>query len=249
MYVRVESRRPVCPSGRAAAYSRRAGSRMRNSVLRHGVRFLIVAGVLSVGLGAAQAVTAAQLSIADMIVASANQYGVPPELALGIASHESGFNPNAVNPSGGAAGVMQILPSNFASLGITNPLDPTQNINGGMQMLSTLLKQYNGDQTLALWAYSNGGTSVTAGGSNPANMPAQAAGLVSYVESYQPPASLGLSTDDSPGPVPDVTGDTSGDSSLFDFSSLADSLASVDPSVLAVGGALLGLVLISMLHD
>ena len=200
------------------------------------------------GLGAAQATTPAQLAIAQQIVAAANQYGVPADMALGIAAHESGFNPNAVNPTGGASGVMQIIPSNFAALGITDPLDPTQNIDGGMQMLATLLKQYNGDETLALWAYSNGGTSVTAGGGNPANMPAQAAGLVSYVESYSPPASLDLSSSTLPTPSDGSTDDSTGfDLSTIDLSSLSSSvsgfLGSLDPMTLTIGVAGLALIL------
>jgi soluble lytic murein transglycosylase-like protein len=230
MYVRVESRRPCRPTGRAAAYSR-------------GARMLLVPGILTAGLGAAQAVTPAQLSVADLIVAAANQYGIDPRLPLGIAAHESGFNPLAVNPNGGAAGVMQLMPSTAATLGVTNPLDAQQNIDGGVRLLSQLLAKYNGDTTLALWAYSNGSGNVLAGGMNPANMPAQAAGLVSYVDAYQPPASLDLYS------TPDLTGDGSGDTTgeTVDGSPF-DLFSDMDPSTLAIGGALLGLVLVSMIE-
>ena len=209
-------------------------------------------GLGSFGLGAAQATTPAQLSIAQMVVDTANDWDVPPQLALAIASHESGFNPNAVNPNGGAAGVMQLLPSTAAGLAVSNPLDPQENIDGGVQLLAQLLQQYNGNETLALWAYSNGAGSVTAGGSNPANMPAQAAGLVAYANSYQVPAGLDLSgtlaadttsseatdtSDDSSDPFGDLT---SGVSDLV--SSASSFLVSADPTTLAVGGlALLGL--------
>jgi transglycosylase-like protein with SLT domain len=210
----------------------------RPAILRARWPFAL-AGLGGFGLGAAQAVTPAQLTIAQMVVDAANAYGVPPQLALGIAAHESGFNPSAVNPSGGAAGVMQLIPSTAAGLGVSDPLDAQQNIDGGVSMLATLLQQYNGNETLALWAYSNGAGSVTAGGSNPANMPAQAAGLVSYVQSYQPPASLDLSgsadlsTDGTVSALP----------SLDDLSSGVTSfLGSLDPSTLAWGGAAIALV-------
>jgi len=207
------------------------------------------------GLGATQATTAAQLSVAQMVVDAANAYGVPANLALGIASHESGFNPSAVNPNGGAAGVMQLMPATAAGLGVTDPLDAQQNIDGGVQLLATLLQQYGGDQTLALWAYSNGPGSVTAGGSNPANMPAQAAGLVSYVTSYQPPASLDLS-----GSASDVAllasasdGSDSSDSSasapMFDLSSVSDFLGSLDPTTIALGAAALVALMFVMKGD
>jgi soluble lytic murein transglycosylase-like protein len=228
MYVRVESRRPYRPSGRAVAYSR-------------GARMLLVPGILTAGLGAAQAVTPAQLSVADMIVAAANQYGVDPRLPLAIAAHESGFNPLAVNPNGGAAGVMQLMPGTSATLGVTDPLDAQQNIDGGVRLLSQLLTKYNGDTTLALWAYSNGAGNVSAGGMNPANMPAQAAGLVSYVDAYQAPASLDL--------APDLTGEFGGDVPATDVTGDPLSfLSSIDPSVLAIGGAVLGLLLVSMIE-
>jgi hypothetical protein len=179
-----------------------------------------------------------------MIVAAANQYGIDPRLPLGIAAHESGFNPLAVNANGGAAGVMQLMPSTAATLGVTNPLDAQQNIDGGVRLLSQLLAKYNGDTTLALWAYSNGSGNVSAGGMNPANMPAQAAGLVSYVDAYQPPASLDLYSS-----FPDLTGDGSGDTTeIGGTSSPFDFLSNMDPSTLAIGGALLGLVLVSMVE-
>ena len=227
MYFRVEHRAPVVPPI-LQAYGVSVSPKLR-------------------GLGAAQAVTPAQLSVAQMIVAISEQYGVPPELALGIASHESGFNPAAVNP-GGAAGVMQILPSNWASLGITDPFDAQQNITGGVSMLAQLLQKYNGDQTLALWAYSNGSGSVTAGSSNPAKAPAQAADLINYVENvYQPPASLdlsaslpaadGSSTDTAPAPFDLSTLESipSSISSFFD---------SLDPTTLSIGAAGLALLLL-----
>lgn len=200
----------------------------------------MVPGILSAGLGAAQAVTPAQLSIADMIVASANQYGIDPRIPLGIASHESGFNPSAVNPNGGAAGVMQLMPATAASLGVADPLDPAQNIDGGVRLLSQLLTKYNGDTTLALWAYSNGAGNVSAGGMNPANMPAQAAGLVSYVDGYQAPVSLDIpSSDVASGDDGSFFPDLSGGGSVASF------FDSIDPMTLAIGGAIAGLLLIS----
>jgi soluble lytic murein transglycosylase-like protein len=229
MYVRVESRRPVRPSGRAAAYSR-------------GSRLLLIPGLLTAGMGAAQATTPAQLSIADMIVAAANQYGIDPRLPLGIAAHESGFNPNAVNPQGGAAGVMQLMPATAATMGVTNPLDPEQNIDGGVRLLSQLLTKYNGDSTLALWAYSNGSGNVSAGGSNPANMPTQAAGLVSYVDGYQLPPGLDIASSDLTG------GDDSSFPDLTGGATVASFFDSIDPTTLAIGGVLLGLMLISVIE-
>lgn len=231
---------------------------MRLYWLNHGI------GMLG-AMGAAQATTPAQLTVAQMVVDAANKYGVPPQLALGIASHESGFDPNAVNPNGGAAGVMQLIPSTAAGLNVTNPLDAQQNIDGGVSLLATLLKKYNGDPTLALWAYSNGPGSVTAGGANPANMPAQAAGLVSYVEGYQVPLGVELGGSGSiPAdvnvniPTVDSTGnivDQSGAGTGADLSNAIDTsgIMGVDSSTgilsgqtaMIIGAGLLGLMLLT----
>lgn len=103
------------------------------------------------GLGAVQAA-----SIAALVQQAAAQYGVNPQLALAIAQQESGLNPNLINAKSGAAGVMQLMPATAASLGVTNSLDPTQNIPGGVSYLAQMLQQFNGDQVAAVAAYNWG---------------------------------------------------------------------------------------------
>ena len=106
-------------------------------------------------------------SIQQQITAAATAAGIPPSLALAVAQVESNFNPNAVSPpnSNGTQdyGVFQINSSNLTSLGLTNPLDPTQNINAGVSLLANLYNQYDGDLTQVLWAYNAGPTSVASG--------------------------------------------------------------------------------------
>ncbi|WP_088066553.1 lytic transglycosylase domain-containing protein [Gottfriedia luciferensis] len=89
----------------------------------------------------------------------ANKYDVDPKLIRSIIKHESGFNPNAVS-SVGAKGLMQIMPSNFESYGITNPFDPKQNIEAGTRMIKANLRKYNGNIELALAAYNAGSGNV-----------------------------------------------------------------------------------------
>lgn len=135
------------------------------------------------GLG--QATTPSQTQIASMIIAAANQYGVPPALALGIASHESGFNPNAVNVNTNGTsdyGVMQLNDTTVQTLGISNPMDPQQNIDAGVSLLGKYLQQYNGNTTDALWAYASGSGAVS--DSNTPNT--TAANFISYVQGYDP---------------------------------------------------------------
>ena len=89
------------------------------------------------------------------IDAAANRYGVDPLLLQSLIQQESGFDPNATSASG-AQGLTQLMPTTAAGLGVTNPYDPTQSIDGGAQYLAQQLKTFGGDTTLALAAYNAG---------------------------------------------------------------------------------------------
>lgn len=90
----------------------------------------------------------------DIIQAAAQRWNVDPALIRGIIATESSGKPNAQSGVG-ATGLMQIMPSNYKSLGITDPTDPKQNIFGGAQLLSQLLDRY-GDPQTALTHYVGG---------------------------------------------------------------------------------------------
>jgi hypothetical protein len=64
---------------------------------------------------------------------AANMKGVDPHLAAGVAYQESGFNPNAVSPTG-VKGTMQVQRNTANALGY-NRDDPTENILAGVTKL------------------------------------------------------------------------------------------------------------------
>jgi hypothetical protein len=85
----------------------------------------------------------------------AQQYGIPPDIFVRMVKQESSFNPNA-RSGVGAQGLTQLMPATAAGLGVTNPYDPEQSLQGGAKFFSGLLKQFNGDVKLALAAYNAG---------------------------------------------------------------------------------------------
>src|SRR5258707_15263987 len=91
-------------------------------------------------------------SIMALIARASARYGLDPGFVAAVARRESGLNPNAVSPRG-AKGIMQLLDATAAMLGISNPFDPEQNINGGVKYLAQLLNQFAGDAAKALAAY------------------------------------------------------------------------------------------------
>jgi len=116
--------------------------------------------------------------ILQLLVDAANKYGLDPNLVIAVATQESGGNPNAVSPVG-AQGVMQLMPATAAQLGVTNPLDPSQNIDAGVRYLSQLMDQFDGNTQLALAAYNWGPGHVSKYGFS--NWPAETTNYVSKI--------------------------------------------------------------------
>lgn len=90
-----------------------------------------------------------------IINAKCEKYGVDPNLVRSIIKAESDFNPSAVSNKG-ARGLMQLMPSTAADMGVRKIFDPAQNIDGGVKYLRYLLHCFNGDVELSVAAYNCG---------------------------------------------------------------------------------------------
>jgi hypothetical protein len=109
--------------------------------------------------------------------AAGKRWGVDPDLGRAVIERESGGDPNAVS-SKGATGVMQLMPSTAAGLGVTDMRNPSQNINAGMRYLRQLIDRYDGDIPKALAAYNWGLGNIDKGGPLPQTVQDYASGVL-----------------------------------------------------------------------
>jgi soluble lytic murein transglycosylase-like protein len=80
---------------------------------------------------------------------------VAPEVVRAVISTESAFVPCAVSEKG-AVGLMQLMPDTAKAMGVADPMDPGDNLRGGIRYLGQLLERYGGDLSMALGAYNAG---------------------------------------------------------------------------------------------
>ncbi|HEV3041869.1 MAG TPA: transglycosylase SLT domain-containing protein [Candidatus Angelobacter sp.] len=171
---------------------------------------------------------ACKINLRDVIIAEANSQGVPPEIAIAVASRESSmchWNADGVKRGkAGEYGVMQLMPATAAALGV-DPEDVNDNIHGGVKYLRQLYDRFH-DWSLAVEHYN---------GSGPAARQYSAA-VMAMAGKFGQALSLRAAT---PGPTP-APSFTAGTKSLFSSS-----------SALATGGIILAAAFLgySLLKD
>ncbi len=97
--------------------------------------------------------------ILNIISHISKKYDIDEKLVKAVVKQESGFRHDAVSHCG-AMGLMQLMPATAKGLGVTDPFDPVQNIEGGVKYLKSKLNKYNGNLILALASYNAGSGNV-----------------------------------------------------------------------------------------
>ncbi len=101
-----------------------------------------------------------QVEIKDLVKQIARNHDIDEKLITAVIKQESNFKTDAVSKAG-AQGLMQLMPQTAKSLGVTNPFNAKQNIQGGTKYLKSLMEKYNGNIVLALAAYNAGPSNVS----------------------------------------------------------------------------------------
>ena len=101
-----------------------------------------------------------------LIEQMSKKHSVDSSLIRTIIRVESNFDPDAVSHKG-CKGLMQLKPETATRFGVTDILDPSQNIEGGTKFLKFLLDFFKNDISLVAAGYNAGENAVTRWGGIP----------------------------------------------------------------------------------
>ena len=124
--------------------------------------------------------SATRQKIDELISRAARRHGLEESLVRAVVTAESDFNPETVSKAG-AMGLMQLMPETAADLGVADPFDPAQNIEGGARYLAMMFERFNGDREKALAAYNWGPSNVERGG----GLPEETRNYLKKIERFQ----------------------------------------------------------------
>ncbi|MCW5941853.1 MAG: lytic transglycosylase domain-containing protein [Fimbriimonadaceae bacterium] len=113
---------------------------------------------------------------------AAQAAGIDPILFDALVERESGYDASARSRAG-AMGLAQLMPETASELGVTDPFDPIQNLQGGAKYLARMMKEF-GDPRLALAAYNAGPGRVREAGGVP-NIPETQAYVEDILANYE----------------------------------------------------------------
>jgi len=124
-----------------------------------------------------------QIPYAAEIRQAAVSNGIDPLLLASLVYAESNFHPDAVSRCG-AIGLTQLMPKTARGLGVTDPHDPQQNLNGGAAYIARQLKNF-GRVDLALAAYNAGPGAISRLGAVPDSKEGYVRRILRKWSSYQ----------------------------------------------------------------
>lgn len=100
------------------------------------------------------------------IIRSCEKMNIEPSVIIAMIDQESDFNPECVGDNGDSVGLMQIQKQwhqeRMDKLGVTNLMEPLQNVKVGMDYLAELIAEGNGLEW-ALMAYNAGASGANKG--------------------------------------------------------------------------------------
>jgi soluble lytic murein transglycosylase-like protein len=98
---------------------------------------------------------AQNVDLEQVVREASSRNRLDPDFVSSVIRAESNFKTHAISKKG-AQGLMQLMPSTAAQLGVADPFDPKANVEAGTAHLSALLDRYNNDPIKALAAYNAG---------------------------------------------------------------------------------------------
>ena len=97
--------------------------------------------------------------LGPQISKAARRHRIDPDLLAALVEAESGSRPHRISAAG-AMGPAQLIASTARMMGVDDPFDPEQALDGGARYLRQMMDRFDNDPALALAGYNAGPGSV-----------------------------------------------------------------------------------------